>query len=320
MRVINGVSHGQPYFLVSGTEGLFWSLAKESVERVRTVISEKIGAFFPKNPVLWVDLEEVQERLHDQMRLAKNRHGNLPVVSLSSLYCPDADAFIECNRLVDHRGGPLGIGPRPGSGSIGAQVDHLRRCLHDSPVIVADDTLFHGDSLSGLMKKGLKVAAVVECFATDEAKVCLEEKGAAVYCSSSLEGFLDMLPLHDFLPPLQLCGKVIGRGKDEPAPVLTNGLSLSLPYLLPYITVEQLEAWASIPKQFAGEFSEFCLEEAIRLFAALELRGVSCWNDITELYPRASYPYRAREKEPNLATRVVDLLREDLDHLRQRSS
>lgn len=320
MKLINGVQHGEPYFLVSGAESLFQPITGESVERVRTAVSEKIGTFFPDNPVLWIDLEEVHERLHDQVMSAKGKYGYLPVVSLSSLYYPHADAFIECNRVVDHQGNPLGVGPRPGSDSIGAQVDHIRRALHDSSVIVADDTLFHGDSLSDIMKKGLKVKAVVECFATDEAKNRLEKKGVAVYCSSPLEGFLDMLPLHDFLPPLQLCGKVIGRIEDEPMPILTNGLSLSLPYLLPYITVGQLKSWASIPRRFAEEFSKLCLEEAVQMFTVLEPHGISHWNDITSLYPRASYPHRTRGKDPNPESRIVDLLKEDLQHLNQGGS
>ncbi len=100
----------------------------------------------------------------------------------------------------------------------------------------------------------------------------------------------------------------------QPHPISTDdGLSLSFPYLLPFITPEQLESWASIPQAHAVAFSKVCLQRTIEIFSELERLGrISKISELRDVKPRASVPF-CGHIDPQ--KRIVDLLEENLRRL-----
>jgi len=301
------------YYLVAGSE----SSLPVDLGDVQTAFVQKLSSILPDNPVRWVSLGEVHSGLSAQVACATERLGDdVFVVSLSGLYYPHADAEISCNRLVDAFGSPLGMGPRPRSASLSDQVANVMRQAADRPLIVVDDTLFHGDTVKGLIRSGLKVDGVVEFFTSSEAFGEFEHDGIPVFSSETLEGYLDVLPLHDFLPMMPLCGKVVGKpsagGWD---PLADHGVSYSLPYLLPFITRDQLSSWASIPVDSALEFSIFALTRGIQVAERLRNYGFSSVGSATRYYPhRTSVPLLDGVNfEPDLP--LVDLLGRSLHRL-----
>lgn len=315
MHAVNGVDetedghHCKPYYIVGGTESFFAQQIPVEVASARVAICNYIGhKIYPNDPVIWVGFVEVQQMLARCVQELKVRHGNLPVVSCSRFYYPGADAFVECNRVVDSSGEKIGVGPRPYAKSIPDQVGLIRSLYPNTSFIVVDDMLFHGDTINQLRTRRLPVRAMAAAFATGEAKEALERSGIEVCVGHPLRTNLrDMLPLHDFLPPLPLCGKVVGLD-NMPLPAMKNDLSSSFPYLLPWITPEQLCSWASIPESHAVPFSMLCLKQCLAIFSALRDANIVRLSDLAQFRPRASCPYTPPSAEIRRDTEITTML------------
>lgn len=291
MHSVNGIEEGHPYYVVAGSENYFLANAGSEINDARRAIAEYIGkGIYPQDAVLWVDLVDVREMIQAGITTLKKRHGDLPVVSLSGLYCQEADGYLECNRLVSPNGGMLGLGNRAGAKDLEAQIRHLAISYPGSAFILADDTLFHGETLSHLSDLGLTVKGVAIAFATQRAVQRLGKISIEVCVGHTLgDDLRDVVPVHDFLPPMPLCGRAVGM--EGPVPFLVNGLSFCLPYVLPWITPKQIDSWASIPEAHAIPFSRLCLEASYAVFLALRKTGIVHVGDLRRLIPRASKPY-----------------------------
>ncbi|MBI2590318.1 MAG: hypothetical protein HYW33_00340 [Candidatus Blackburnbacteria bacterium] len=295
---MNGTDEGEdghhPYYLVSGSESYFSSMIPEEVRRAQQAIGHYLATVvYPNDPVVWVDLEEVRNLLKACVGQITQTLGDIPIVSLSPLYYPYAEEFIDCNRIVSTGGFPLGLGPRPGKPDLQQQVAQLIARHPGQSFVLVDDMLFHGETVVHLQSFGLPVLAVAAAFSTAEGKELLEERGVKVWVGHSLGTNLrDMMPLHDFLPPLPLCGKVVGNKIQTIMPTSMNGLSFSLPYLLPWVTPSQLASIASVPEQHALGFSALCLNLSMDIFSALaDKRNIRRVVDLKSFEPRASCPY-----------------------------
>lgn len=312
MHSVNGVEEGHPYYVVAGSEDCFLVNASSEIEDARRAIAEYIGkGIYPQDAVLWVGLENVREMIRAGITMLKRQHGDLPVVSLSGLYCPEADGCLECNRLVSPSGEMLGLGNRAGAKDLEAQIRHLTGSYPGSAFILADDTLFHGETLSRLSDLGLTVKGAAIAFATQRAVQRLGKIGIEVYVGHTLgDDLRDVVPIHDFLPPMPLCGRAVGV--EGPVPFLVDGLSFCLPYVLPWITPEQLDAWASIPETHAVPFSRLCLEASHNVFLALRKTGIVRVGDLRQLIPRASKPYNGLTDPEE---EITSLLQQALDQL-----
>lgn len=282
-----------PYYVVGGTEELFEAVAPHQVEKARQAIFDQLAVTLPNNPIYWVTTTEVKADLTQLVAEAKTQFPESPVVSLSRVYFDAADYYLECNRLTDHEGNSLGVGPRPGSASLATQIAVLKQRFLSKKLIVVDDMLFHGESLEKLIAAGLDIAAIVTAFAVQQGTKKAEELGVPWYVETVVAKLLDMIPIHDWLPPLPLCGKVVGHKPNGqlPEPVIEQGLSLCLPYLTPFISTEQVTNWASIPTDHVLEFSAICLERSLGICQELETRGViTKMSDLAKMEPRASHP------------------------------
>lgn len=278
------------YFLVAGTESLF----PVRMLDIQTSFVHRIQSYFPVNPVEWVSLEKVREGLASKLEDAKAKFPGAAVVTLSSLYFPNAKYEVSANRLVDFDKKDLGLGGRPGSMNLVQQVKNIMDDVADRPVITVDDTLFHGKTLLLLMDIGLRVSAAVEYFSSADALKHFAELGIPIFTAVELDDYLDVMPLHDFIPPLPLCGKVVGKiGEKYNEPVVLDGdSSYSIPYLMPWLTAAELEKWSSIPADMGLDFSRFAIGQSIEVFDRLWAQGLHTLRDAANYSKlRASVPY-----------------------------
>lgn len=297
-----------PYFMVGGTEELFAKTAPKQVEKARRAIFDQLVAVLPQSPIIWVTTAEIRMVLIGLVARARTEYPNSPIVSLSRLYFDMADGFLDCNRIVDPWGKSLGVGPRPGAIKLSDQIARLKGQFPSRSFIIVDDMLFHGESLEKLMAAGLSVSAIVTAFAIEKGTKKADELGVPRFIKTVVARLLDMVPIHDWLPPLPLCGKVVGTKKDRqmPEPTFVNGLSLCLPYLAPFITPEDVTDWASIPTDKVASFSSVCLEQSLAICEILRQKGViRTMADLARMNPRASYPIIGRVDPDKSATALL---------------
>ncbi|RJR30430.1 hypothetical protein C4564_00430 [Candidatus Microgenomates bacterium] len=291
------------YYLVGGSESLFGA----RLAHVQQRFVRAIQSYLPDDQVVWVPLASVRSGLATQVGLVRSKYPNVFVVTLSHLYFPIADASVSCNRVVDTQGRKLGLAERPGSPPLCDQICVVMKEADGRTIAVVDDTFFHGETIAVLREQGLRIDIAVEYFSESVTEARLQQEGTSVYTVSSLNGYLDVLPLHDFLPVTPLSGKVVGHRGVNGIELMTHesGGSYSLPYLMPYITAKQVSQWASIPEVYAEEFSQFALTMAIQV---MELAGDDRFVYMAQAvcHPmRVSWPYLPEGYPKNITVENV---------------
>jgi len=307
------MSERNVYYLIEGSEG---GLGVQ-VSDIQQQFVSAIQTCFPNNPVEFVPRGKIRNAIRATVKELSSS-GEVFVVSLSRLYYPNADDYIDCNRIVSKDGSTLGIGPRPKTYDLSVQVKSVMDKADGRVVVVVDDTLFHGESIRGLRALGLEFDTVVVYFADRGSSRSLTEQGYTVHASLETAGYLDVLPVHDFLPFVPLCGKVVGKsvyGKPSPI-VVPPGVSLSLPYIIPFILPEQVHSWASIPLEHVQEYSEFALGQTMELFRRLKGVGVVSIADyIHSNPPRRSLPMSVGLRRQMFESLPIDYQEPILDYL-----
>lgn len=304
--------HRGTYFLVAGSENLYRPSFPTAVKEVESTIFHFIkDVVHPNQPVEWISLETVQRTLAQAVEELQETCGDLPVISLSPFYFPRANAHIHCNRVVSPSGIAIGVGNRPHTESLSTQVTNVVKSFPGKGFLVVDDTLFQGNTLASLVARGLPVKGVAAAFTTEPGRQKMKELGIVVAVTTShKEKVWEMMPLHDFLPPLPFCGKVVGLDPTRPVPTTTNGISLSIPYLAPWISPQNLNSWATIPEEHAVPFSIICLKESVKLFGVLRALGIRKITDFREARHVSSIPYNGCPVDPEQD--IVDLLAQAL--------
>lgn len=216
------------------------------------------------------------------------------------------DLTLEVNRFVDYDGNycpcndeGVGIGPRPGCRSLEKQVDDIKRIADGRPVVLVQDGIFTGTTLSSvvtvLKKAQVRVEAIVVGFGFEQGV----EKLKTVFDKEIVEIF-DMDPMdwvsdRDFFPFVPESGKVVGHLMGNRLfPVYNqDGCSFSIPFILPFSS--DMQSWASVPLSSTQAISEFCLVSAKELFARLEKENKReiLIRDLVEMKPKISVPHRA---------------------------
>lgn len=279
-----------PYYIVGGAE----ELLPIKIFDIQSRIVHKIVGYYPNNPVTFVSLSDMRMKLTNMVGMvrAAAAYVNPYFVTLSSLYYPNADNEISVTRMVDSTLNKLDITPRPGNHSISEQIDCVMKAAGERPIIVVDDTLFHGETLEKLIAKGLKVTAAVEYFTKIETVKKLAQIGIEVFSVVSLDDYIDVMPVHDFLPGLPLCGKLLGMKNGNGYEPVMNGLSASFPYLYPYVPAPTVAQWASIPEHSVHEFSAFAITQTIIIAERLHECGIMTHADLAyAMGHHVSIPY-----------------------------
>lgn len=204
---------------------------------------------------IFISEEDLSEKINSLLKKI-----SLPKVSLEEVYSK-VDLFLSTNRTVDARGNDLTVVSRWGHKSIDTQVDSLKNLGLDEVVLI-DDVIFSGESTSkiiqALLNVGIKVPLVVTGIGIADGIEKIESCGSHVVCGFKFEEVIDEVCERDFFPGVPLSGRTL---------VWRNGKNIGIPYILPF---GKIGKWASIPMEWQKSFSEFCLQQTIQLFRAIE--------------------------------------------------
>jgi len=182
----------------------------------------------------------------------------LPVISLDRAYS-SSSLNLEVSRLVDERGNVIGLKNRPGTLSIRDQVKMIKKSGVREAVL-ADDVIFSGSLMKRIIecleKEGIHIHSVCAGIGIDEGVKIVESIGCEVKCVRNYAEIIDEVCERDFYPGIPFSGRL-----------LAGEYNFSAPYIYPF---GDPVGWASIPVEYATNFSKFCLLQTISLFEAVE--------------------------------------------------
>lgn len=263
----------------------------------RAEIVRRFSEFFPGVAIRAIDMEDLAA---DIMTRAAQKQGILKR-SFVVTTCPEVAMLKNChpleiNRIIDPKGTIVGIGSRPGSPNIDEQISSLISISDGQPIVLVEDGVFTGGTLSFILKKlqesHVNVAAVVIGFAfpgtTEKIRSVFEGE---IIIAEQIEDFVDWMPDHDFFPFTPNCGRVLGLTWNGYAVPYHGhrGESYAVPYLETFC---DMNAWTSIPKKYVHSFSLFCAQRALELWEHIEhLNKMSLrMSDLLEVHPRINIP------------------------------
>ncbi|MEK9175332.1 MAG: hypothetical protein AAB795_01940 [Patescibacteria group bacterium] len=258
-------------------------------------------------------VNQIARLLHDLLLVTPEA---VVISTVSTIASKTGGRCLQINRLVDSTGKSLGLGARPGNGSLRGQFEEIRGCMEKRPVILVEDGSFSGGTMKSMIEicngMHIEIKHLVIGFLFPTAKENILKvfpRAKDIHCWRE-ESFLDWMPDHDFYPFVPNSGKVVGFSyNSHHMPVyLHNGLSLCMPYVLPYGNPVE---WASIPAEHAKKFSAFCIQEARIIFSEMERINNQkiTLESLDSTYPRVSLPISNGDKEfPHIKTRILDIL------------
>ena len=204
--------------------------------------------------------------------------------------------ILEVNRIFNGQGKKIGLGPRPGHPSLHCQISSIATVIGNKPVVIAEDGAFTGETIAHVVRlfreSGVNVSIVVIgiCFPDALKRIEKEFKGK-ICVVAGFENPYEWMPDHDFIPFAPNCGRVFGWASEKEAlPHYTHdNFSYCFPYVFPFGNPIE---WARIPKEHAGSFSMFCLDQAVVLFRRLDEMNerTLCLADLLGAAPRVSAP------------------------------
>jgi len=183
---------------------------------------------------------------------------NLSCVSLDHVYY-GGDYSIELTRVVDQNGTDLGLRRRFGTPSLKKQLNLIK----DSgvkEVCLVDDVIFSGSLVERVIQQlsymGITVPLVCAGVGIQGGINRISSPQRLISCFRQYDDVIDEVCERDFYFGVPLSGRSFSCAED-----------IGLPYLLPY---GKPDKWASIPVLLQKSFSEFCIQQTIKLFEAIE--------------------------------------------------
>lgn len=238
-------------------QSFFEGLRERFVEYLRTIFPDVV--FLPERD-LFPPLEDLTAR------------SPFPVVAIDPV-SHRGSRRLEICRLVDAAGRSCGLGSRLETSLI-RQVRQLKtQGLRE--IALVDDVLFTGEQMiriiHALRGRDINVRQVYAAIGIESAIRRLSQT-TPVFCVRSFPAVIDQVCERDFYPGIPYSGRTV-RGH----------ANAGLPYLRPFGNPD----WASIPPRHHPAYSQFCLGQAEKLFAAIEqvsgpvrcqdLRGIGPW-------------------------------------------
>jgi hypothetical protein len=238
-----------------------WAKARSFTLPDETIFRDLREEFCDFSQAIFSNFELVmEEEISYGLRLLTQESG-LAALSLDRVYFYSR-LNLDITRYVDFGERNIkdtGQGRRPGSLPLKAQFKRIKK-MGIKEVILVDDVLFTGSLmevvLSILSKMGIKVPVVCVGIGVREGIERLKKFGIEVKCVRRYESVVDEICERDFYPGVPLSGRLV-KGKEN----------IGAPYILPFGDPEK---WASIPRQWAQGFSQFCLKQTIKLYEAIE--------------------------------------------------
>lgn len=186
------------------------------------------------------------------------RASGLPAVSFDRVYFRSQPS-LDITRLVEENGQDKGLGRRAGTTNLLRQFRSLKE-QGIREVVLVDDVIFTGGLIKRagklLEKMGIRVPKVCAGIGIAEGIEQLNGFGQEVSCVREYEEVVDEICERDFYPGVPMGGRS-----------LEGNENVGVPYILPF---GNLGKWASIPGEWQGPFSRFCLIQTIKLFEAIE--------------------------------------------------
>ncbi|MCD6429129.1 hypothetical protein J7L09_00350 [bacterium] len=252
---------------------------------LRKEMKEYFSKIFGAENIDMISTEEMRQGMKRLIQQTK-----LPAVSMDRVYIRTNPA-IEVSRIVDESLNDCGIAPRFGTPLLLEQLLRVREKFEK--VVLVDDVIFSGKVISEILlsleRIGVKVPVVVAGITIGEgARILKEKTEVEILTVKYYQEVIDEICERDFYPGVPLSGRLL----------ITPDIEIGVPYLLPF---GKPHKWASIPRGVEQEFSQFCLEQTIKLWEAIEKisgKPVKC-RDLERL-PRGL---------PNNSSRFVDELR-----------
>jgi hypothetical protein len=280
-------------------------------------LTQKIRVALPKDDLRVVKMEDLAEEI---LAVALMRQVSLKkatvVSSCLEMATPRRGHTIEMNRIIDISGEIIGWGPRPGHPTLDEQLDAIATV--PQPIVLIEDGAFSGKTLSYVLSKmrhkGIDVNAVVIGIGFLQALTAIrKEFGGEIIVVEQMERIVDWMPDHDFIPFTPNCGRVFGFPMNGDAlPFYTyNGASYSVPYIMPFLSMKDMEKWTGIPAKDCRQISLFCIQLTTDLFFQIEqLTGKQVRiSDLMGMQPAISIPITLGQQTfPRLDERVIDYL------------
>ena len=277
-----------------------------------------IAGYLPDVQVISYDMRSLAEQVWmEAIKLQGTIKDAVVISTCVELASSRRGHILEANRVFDEHGKMIGLGPRPGNTSLQSQINGVSAVVNGSPVVLAEDGAFTGDTIVTLLrlfkKRRVTVSVVVVGICFPGAKEAIEKEFDGKICViSEIDHPYEWMPDHDFIPFAPNCGRVFGGSfGEEILPHYTHeSFSYCFPYVLPF--GDPVE-WASIPKEHAPNFSAFCLEQSLSLFCRLdEMNGKKIrMIDLLGSTPRVSAPMtKGSNQLPNVDGPISDFLAE----------
>lgn len=185
---------------------------------------------------------------------------SVPIISLDRVYS-SSNLMLDITRCVDSKKNDRGMSSRFGSEPIDQQIKQIKdRGI--SEVVLVDDVIFTGS----LIVKLIELLSVFQIHTSCVyAGIGIEQgmqkikKNVSVDCLFCYKTVIDQVCERDFYAGVPFSGRS-----------LLNSKNVGMPYFYPFGNPEK---WASIPKKYTKEFSQFCMNQTIKLFEAVEKKS-----------------------------------------------
>lgn len=223
------------------------------------------------------DLEQTLSRYFDQVDVVPEeflRRGlseliaraPYPVVSLDRAYIsPNQQnllGYLDATRTVDQNLANTGLGGRAREITLERQIGRIGSQQSGQVILLVDDVVFEGKTMLQLIQKlrnkGVTIDAVYSGITIKDGQDLLEQNGVRVESLLVYDQVVDEICERDF---------VVGAPYSGRSVVTPSGQIAGAPYLKPFGKPVE---WASIPPEFADEFSLFCLAQSVELWKKAE--------------------------------------------------
>lgn len=199
----------------------------------------------------------LEQEISDHLNKASYATG-LPCISLDPIYFSGGFS-IELTRKINLKRVDQGLQHRFGGEVLLKQLNYLKS-QNISEVCLVDDVIYSGSLMDRVIKllshAGISVPVVYAGIGIKMGINRLLYDGREINCLKIYNEVIDEVCERDFYPGVPYSGRSL-IGKEN----------IGLPYILPYGIPGE---WASIPIKWQEPFSEFCLEQTIKLFEEIQ--------------------------------------------------
>lgn len=281
-------------------------------------IESRLKSIMPGVNVIGIKMEDLADDILCEAIGKKKIYKDAIIVSsCTEIALPKKGYVLEINRLIDHHGKIIGLGPRPGYPSLDEQIRNFYEKIKRQPIILMEDGTFSGGTISYILDKleeyHFQVIALIIGFAFPESLKKIKDKFKGdIIVIEQVNDPIDWVPDHDLFLFTPNCGRIFGvsiNGKAYPF-YSYDGASYCVPYLVPFAPMSE---WTSIPEENVNSLSLFCLQKTLELYRRLEKMNDRelVLRDLMGIVPRISIPISLDKCSfPSLDTRVVNFLGE----------